>query len=173
MGYISTQCYCACAPAWPADIHLLQSCRGQGSVPCLETVKSIHTSQTNWILVLKCAWSQYGLPCVIAALKSWFEDWCCWANYQFVMQRLWFWNWWQRKPEQYNVNGACIYSASLFELTALSRLSYTPHIHTDGCGNGTLLKVFFSHSFTHHWYQELAVLCFEMQPEWYMKPQTI
>lgn len=38
-----------------------------------------------------------------------------------------------------------------------------------------LLKVLFSQSFTHHWWshQELAVLCFEMQPERYIKPQTV
>lgn len=113
VGYRSEMCYCACAPAWPAEVHLLQPCRGQGSVLCLETVKSIHTSQTtNWTLGLKRAWSQYGLPRVSAAFKSWFEDWCCWANYQFAMQRIWIWNCWQRKLEQCNVNGVCIISAS-------------------------------------------------------------
>lgn len=43
---------------------------GRGIVSCLRTVRSVHTSPTDWTLGVKHTWTWCGLPCVSAPLSS-------------------------------------------------------------------------------------------------------
>lgn len=64
IGCVHVACLCMCMSH--CTVPEYTSSNRAGSVLCLRTTRSSHTSQTNRTLGVKRAWARYGMPCVSA-----------------------------------------------------------------------------------------------------------